>query len=258
MPPTKTWQLAWKDYQAKMPYKEIAAKWEVSLSCVQQWQKRYWRKMDIKDVQVVDDVDDVHVNVQKNVHSRQERKAKYGKVSAALINNKNALGNHTSRNGAYDSVYAELAFNYCLLGAKDADLANFFHVSEQTINEWKKKYPEFLEALDRGKHLANARVARSLYEKCFDRVQQEEKAFISKGEPIIVPVKKVVEADMGAIKMFLSNRDPNWRNNGLGDEEGALHIIVAPPNAANSWLSNGWHPTGKIKELNSPDDVDKE
>ena len=39
---------------------------------------------------------------------------------------------------AYKPEYVEQAYNYCLLGAIDVQLANFFRVTEKTINTWKK------------------------------------------------------------------------------------------------------------------------
>lgn len=65
----------------------------------------------------------------------------------------------------YLEEYADLAFNYCLLGATDKDLAGFFDVTEQTINGWKKKHPEFFESIKKAKHEPDAKVVRSLYEK---------------------------------------------------------------------------------------------
>lgn len=48
--------------------------------------------------------------------------------------------------------YANQALKLCLLGATDKELADFFSVSEQTLNKWKKDYPEFLESLKREKY----------------------------------------------------------------------------------------------------------
>lgn len=56
----------------------------------------------------------------------------------------------------YKAEYDELAYNYCLLGATDAQLANFFGVKEQTINNWKNKHKSFFESLKKGKDSADA------------------------------------------------------------------------------------------------------
>jgi hypothetical protein len=65
----------------------------------------------------------------------------------------------------YRPEYAELARNYCLLGATDVDLAGFFGVSDRTIRTWKREHPDFLGAMNSGKTAADAMVARSLYNK---------------------------------------------------------------------------------------------
>lgn len=49
----------------------------------------------------------------------------------------------------YQEAYAEQARKLCLLGYTDAELADFFEVSESTINKWKLDYPEFSESIKR-------------------------------------------------------------------------------------------------------------
>jgi hypothetical protein len=65
----------------------------------------------------------------------------------------------------YKDEYAELARNYCLLGATDPDLQRFFAVSRATINTWKKQFPAFADALNAGKEVADMRVAKALFDK---------------------------------------------------------------------------------------------
>ena len=65
----------------------------------------------------------------------------------------------------YQDDYPEQARRLCLLGATDRELARCFEVSEGTINRWKRKHPEFAEALKRGKAFADAEVAEALYRK---------------------------------------------------------------------------------------------
>lgn len=45
----------------------------------------------------------------------------------------------------------------CLLGATDKELGDFFNVTEQTINNWKKDFPSFFESIKRGKIDADAK-----------------------------------------------------------------------------------------------------
>jgi DNA-binding XRE family transcriptional regulator len=65
----------------------------------------------------------------------------------------------------YREEYCVKAFGFSLLGYTDAQLAKYFNVSEQTLNTWKKKHPEFLESLKAGKDEADSAVVNALYEK---------------------------------------------------------------------------------------------
>ena len=69
------------------------------------------------------------------------------------------------RKSEYREEYAEQALKLCLLGATDKEIAEFFSVSEQTLNSWKKKFPQFLESLKKGKAVADANVASRLYSR---------------------------------------------------------------------------------------------
>jgi len=67
------------------------------------------------------------------------------------------------RPSSYKPEYADQATKLCMLGATDAELANFFNVAESTLHKWKIDYPQFSEALKEGKELSDARVAHALY-----------------------------------------------------------------------------------------------
>lgn len=65
----------------------------------------------------------------------------------------------SGRPSLYKEEYADQAYNYCLLGATDKDLANFFDVTETTINNWKLDHHEFFESIKKGKEIADASTA---------------------------------------------------------------------------------------------------
>ena len=81
----------------------------------------------------------------------------------------------------YRATYAGIAYQMCLLGADDAQLAQAFEVEERTINNWKKKYPKFFHSMTTGKTIADAAVVQSLY-------------------------KRAISGDVQAMKFWLSNR----------------------------------------------------
>lgn len=125
----------------------------------------------------------------------------------------NTMPREPGRPTKYKEEYNEQAYKLCLLGATDKDIANFFSVEEQTINNWKNDYPEFFESLKAGKLDADAKVAQSLYNRATGYEQDTVKVFQFQGDPIIVPVKEKVAADTTAAIFWLKNRQPKqWRD----------------------------------------------
>ena len=113
----------------------------------------------------------------------------------------------------YKPEYAEQAFNYCLLGATDEEMANFFEISVATLYNWKNDYPEFLEALKNGKEKADAEVAKSLYNRAKGYEQETVKVFQFQGDPVVVPFTEHIAPDTGAAMAWLKNRQPSkWRD----------------------------------------------
>lgn len=119
----------------------------------------------------------------------------------------------------YLKEYCEQAYKLCLLGATDAQLGDFFEVSEQTINTWKKKHPEFLESMKRGKDVADAEMAHSLFHRGIGYSHEAVKIItVSDGNNMGSHVEKVpyVEhypPDTAAAFIWLKNRRPDlWRD----------------------------------------------
>ena len=131
------------------------------------------------------------------------------------------------RKSEYRIEYADQALKLCLLGATDKELSEFFSVSEQTLNKWKKDYPEFLESLKKGKNIADANVASRLYNRAIGYNCKATKCATSNGK--ITDSKEFIEhypPDTTAAIFWLKNRQPEkWRdkkevdaNVNLGDE----------------------------------------
>ena len=113
------------------------------------------------------------------------------------------------RPSQYRAEFVEQAYKQCLAGATDADLARFFDVSEQTLNTWKRKQPEFLESLRRGKEVAHGEVANAIYRAAVGYERTVEKVV----DGAVVACKEWVPGDVGAMKYFMNNRrHRDWRN----------------------------------------------
>ena len=97
----------------------------------------------------------------------------------------------------------EQAAKLCRLGATDAEMADFFDVTEQTINNWKSDHPDFFESIKRGKVLADAEVANSLYNRAL-------------GSTDYPP-------DTTACIFWLKNRRPSsWRDKTATEHSGSI------------------------------------
>lgn len=117
------------------------------------------------------------------------------------------------RPSKYKEEYAELAYNYCLLGATDLELADFFGVCEATINNWKIDYPEFLESLKKGKQIADSRVAKALFHRAIGYEAPDLDIKMFEGSIIKTPYVKHYPPDATSAIFWLKNRQPDkWRD----------------------------------------------
>lgn len=130
----------------------------------------------------------------------------------------------------YRSEFSEQAEKLCKLGATDKEVADFFHVSDRTINRWKQSHFEFCQSLKNGKILADANVADRLYQRAmgFEHDSEEIKV-VSDGSGLgssieRVPIKKIYPPDTTAAIFWLKNRQKDkWRDKqemGITDKEG--------------------------------------
>lgn len=115
----------------------------------------------------------------------------------------------------YQDSYAAQALKLCRLGATDKELADFFEVNQDTINEWKKVHPEFSESLKAGKGLADAEVADRLFKRATGYEHDAVKivANANSGQEHIVHYTERYPPDTTAAIFWLKNRRPDlWRD----------------------------------------------
>ncbi|HEV2674134.1 MAG TPA: helix-turn-helix domain-containing protein [Aliidongia sp.] len=131
------------------------------------------------------------------------------------------------RPSAYQAEYAEQAKKLCLLGATDAQLADFFGVSRVTIDAWKNTHQEFLDALKDGKDAADAAVAHSLFHRATGYSHKAVKivADAKTGMEHIVPFTEHYPPDTTACIFWLKNRQPKaWRDKQEIEHGGTLTL----------------------------------
>lgn len=131
------------------------------------------------------------------------------------------------RPSKYRPEFAEQAVKLCRLGATDVELAEFFGVSESTLNNWKKAHPGFLESLKKGKTLADAEVADKLFKRAtgYEHPEDDIRTVSDGGGTssiVITPTIKRYPPDTGAAIFWLKNRQPaKWRDKVETEDKGA-------------------------------------
>ena len=151
----------------------------------------------------------------------------------------------------YEEEYVEQVYKLCLLKHTDVEIAEFFEVTEKTINNWKHEHPEFYEAMKNGKEKADMDVVVSLYNRStgFEYMEShpikiKEVTYDNSGKKIketekieIVKVPKRIIADVNAIRLYLTNRQGrHWRDKqahellGKDGESLSFNINIVKPN----------------------------
>jgi len=125
---------------------------------------------------------------------------------------KRAVGRPT----AFQASYADQAYKLALLGQTDVEMAAFFGVAESTLHLWKKRHPEFSESIKRGKHLADAAVAETLYRTALGGVEVTDTREQTDGDGNLVSVTREtrqIPPSTTAMIFWLKNRNPAlWRD----------------------------------------------
>ena len=135
----------------------------------------------------------------------------------------------------YKHEYDKLAFKYCLLGATDKILAEYFNVTEQTINNWKHDYPSFFESIIKGKHKADSEVAEALYNRARGyTIKLKKPLVVSDGKEMGAHVEEAEQEqhyppDTAAAFIWLKNRrSAIWKDKHEVEHSGNITIGKPP------------------------------
>lgn len=131
------------------------------------------------------------------------------------------------RPSKYKIEYADQAFRYCLLGATNERMAEFFDVDIHTFDRWWRAHEEFRSAITRGREDADALMAQSLWHRGRGYSHDAVKIFMTEevtidldsGQktvrevPVYVPYTEHYPPDTNAASLWLRNRQPAlWRD----------------------------------------------
>jgi hypothetical protein len=75
-------------------------------------------------------------------------------------------------------AYCELARDYCLVGATNEVLADFFGVTRRTIQNWMATHRDFADAVREGRVAADAKVGRALFERATGFSEDDQMAML--------------------------------------------------------------------------------
>ena len=115
-------------------------------------------------------------------------------------------------------------------GLTDKQIAHNIGITEQTLNNWKKRFPSLFEALKKGKEVIDRQVENALLKRALGYEYEEVKQIIEKDDKgkdrkrIEKTVKQVIP-DTTAQIFWLKNRKPaEWRDKQNLEVEGNLDI----------------------------------
>lgn len=125
----------------------------------------------------------------------------------------------------YKEEYNELVYNYCLLGAIDDELATFLDVHVSTIHQWKLDYPDFSDAIKRGKEIADMKVAQALFHRATGYSHPDVDIKVIEGEVVQTELVKHYPPDATSIIFWLKNRQKDkWRDKQVTEHEGGVTV----------------------------------
>ena len=120
------------------------------------------------------------------------------------IKRKKKNGRPTKYDERFNNVVSQVCKQF---GAADKQLAKTLSISEATLNNWKKKYPNFLESIKNGKDYYDTNnVEVALRERAMGYSHPDVHISVCKGEVVITDIMKHYPPDPTCLIFWLINR----------------------------------------------------
>ena len=133
------------------------------------------------------------------------------------------------RPSLYKPEFAEQAFELCLAGATNRDLADTFEVGHSTIDNWLRKQPEFAQAVRaRPRPRRRRGGARPLCRARSATATRPPGSCSMQGEPVVLRQTVHKPPDVRAAIFWLRNRQP-----------AAVGRFEIGPRRASRWTASG-------------------
>lgn len=98
-------------------------------------------------------------------------------------------------------------------GFTDKEIAKGLGVTAQTLNNYKKDYPEFFDSLKRGKSIADGKVEVALFMRAVGYSHPDVHITVHQGKVVKTPIIKHFAPDPTSMIFWLKNRQPErWRD----------------------------------------------
>jgi uncharacterized protein (DUF433 family) len=98
-------------------------------------------------------------------------------------------------------------------GLTDEQIAHNMGITKSTLYAWKAKYPEFSDALKKGKEVVDIEVENALLKRAIGFEYTETRIEETEREKKIITTKKFMPPETAAAFIWLKNRKPKqWRD----------------------------------------------
>lgn len=131
------------------------------------------------------------------------------------------------RPSRYRAEFVQIVKVLAEKGATVDEICEALGVVRQTFYNWANAHQELMDILNAGRDLRDADVEKSLYERATGYSVKEDKIFIDKGEPVIVPTIKHYPPDPTSMIFWLKNRKPaEWRDKQELEHSGGITVVL--------------------------------
>jgi hypothetical protein len=139
------------------------------------------------------------------------------------------------RPSLFSETHQKIAFAMARLGATDKQIVEEIGITEQTLNNWKKKHIAFFESLKTAKQSADEKVEKSLYKLATGYKYTAQKPMVvsvgnNMGSSIeIAEYTESVQPNSTACIFWLKNRKPSeWRDKQEIQHSGGIAVSITP------------------------------
>ena len=121
-------------------------------------------------------------------------------------------------------------------GLLDEVIAKKIGISKTTLYDWKKKFPNFANALKKGQEVVDIEVENALLKRAKGYMTTETKTeTLSDGKKRITTIEKEVPPDVTAQIYWLKNRQPQkWRDKPAEEKEITKIKVELVDNGSNT------------------------